>query len=249
MGGCAILMETPSEWTSASQIQQRFMQRSRPMVNGLEYSARCRQVHAVGGDFYDFLPLANHQLAVAVGDASGKGLPGALMVSNVQSSVRTASFFAADDLPVTLDAVNRQVYESSLADRYATLFYCVFDGGSRTMRYVNAGQQPPMLIRRKDPAILLEAGGAPIGMFPTWNYEEGVIQLESGDVILAYTDGVIEATNADGEEWGLAGVRKALAEWDPQSCEDMVDRIFAALDEYTDGLQWDDATVVALRVR
>lgn len=249
MAACAVLMETPSEWTSAWQVQQRFMQRSRPTVDGLEYSARCRQVNAVGGDFYDFLPLANDQLAVAVGDASGKGLPGALMVSNVQSSVRTASFFAADNLPVTLDAVNRQVYESSLADRYATLFYCVFDGRTRTLRYVNAGQQPPMLIRQKNSAVLLEEGGAPVGMFPAWNYDEGVIQLESGDVILAYTDGVIEATNAEGEEWGLAGIRKALAECDRRPCEDMVDGVFAALDEYTNGLQCDDATVVALRVR
>lgn len=92
MAGYAVTMETPSEWISASQVQQRFMQRSRPMVDGLAYSAYCRQVNAVGGDFYDFLPLGDGRMAIAVGDASGKGLPGALMVSNVQSSVRTASF-------------------------------------------------------------------------------------------------------------------------------------------------------------
>jgi sigma-B regulation protein RsbU (phosphoserine phosphatase) len=225
------------------------MQRSRPTVGGLGYSARCRQMQAVGGDFYDFLPLGDDRLALAVGDASGKGLPGALMVSNVQSSVRTASFFAADNLPVTLDAVNRQVYESSLADRYATLFYCVLDSSARILRYVNAGHPPALLIRRDGSCVFLEAGGAPVGMFPAWNYEEGVIDVRAGDVIVAYTDGVIEATNPEGEEWGLDGLREAVDECDSRSPEDIVNAVFAALDEYTDRRQGDDATVVALKVR
>lgn len=249
MTGHTVLTETASEWLWACQVQQRFMQRSRPSLSGLEYSARCRQMQAVGGDFYDFLPLGEDSLAVAVGDASGKGLPGALMVSNVQSSVRTASFFAADNLPVTLEAVNRQVYESSLADRYATLFYCVVDNATRMMRYVNAGHPPALLIRQDGSCVFLEAGGPPVGMFPAWNYEEGVIELHSGDVILAYTDGVIEATNPEGEEWGLDGLRNALDRYHSRSPEDIVDAVFAALDKYTDGVQADDATVVALRVR
>lgn len=145
---------------------------------------------------------------------------------------------------MTLDAVNRQVYESSLADKYATLFYCVFDGCTRTLRYVSAGHQPPMLIRRDGSIVRLEAGGAPVGMFPAWNYEEGVIELHAGDVIVASTDGVTEATNAGGEEWGLEGLRNVLAERNPRSPQDIVDTIFAALDEYTGGSQTDDATVV-----
>lgn len=248
MTGQAVVMENPSDWASACQIQERFMQRSRSTVHGLDYHARCRQMGVVGGDFYDFLPLGGDSLAIAVGDASGKGLPGALMVSNVQSSVRTASFFSADDLPLTLDVVNRQVYESSLADRYATLFYCVFDGSTRTLRYVNAGHPPPMLIRRDHSSVLLEAGGAPVGMFPAWRYEEGVVELQAGDVIVACTDGVLEATNAEGDEWGLEGLRKALSECHRRVSEDIVDAVFAALDEYTGGLQTDDATIMTLQV-
>lgn len=248
MTGQAVVMENSSEWASACQIQERFMQRSRPSVEALDYDARCRQVGVLGGDFYAFLPLGGDRVAIAVGDASGKGLPGALMVSNVQSSVRTASFFAAEDLPLTLDVVNRQVYESSLADRYATLFYAVFDGGTRALRYVNAGHQPPILIRRDKSMVLFEAGGAPVGMFPEWKYEEGVVELQAGDVILACTDGVIEATDAEGNEWGLQGLRKALSECHRRSCEDILDKILAALDEYTDGVQTDDATVLALQV-
>ena len=249
MTGHAVLMEAPSEWLRACTVQQRFMERSRPTVNGLEYSARCRQVHPVGGDFYDFLPLGDDRLAIAIGDASGKGLTAALMISNVQSSVRTASFFAADNLLVTLDAVNRQVYESSLADRYATLFYCVFDSRARTLRYVNAGHQPPMLIHRDNSTVFLDGGGAPVGMFPAWNYVEGVVELYAGDVIVAYTDGVTEATSPAGEEWGLEGLQRAFEECDSQSSEDIVDAIFEGLDEHTHALQTDDATVVILQVR
>ena len=248
MSGHAILAETSSEWANACQVQVRFMQRSRSTIDGLDYDARCRQVHSVGGDFYDFLPLADHRLAIAVGDASGKGLPGALMVSNVQSSVRTALLFAGDNLPLTLDAVNRQVFESSLADRYATLFYGLFDSRTRTLRYVNAGHQPPMLIRPDNSTSFLEAGGAPVGMFPLWNYREGIVELHAGDVILACTDGVLEAINPEGEEWGSKGLKAAFADYDPRSAGDTVDSIFAALDEYTGGVLTDDATVVALHV-
>ena len=252
MTGYAVPAEASSDLKCASQIQARFMQRSHPDVQGMEYSARCQQLHEVGGDFYDFLPLAVdglvHRLAIVVGDASGKGLSGALMASNLQSSVRTASFFAGDNLPVILDAVNRQMYESSLADRYGTLFYCIFDGSTRTLRYVNAGHPPAILIRRDGSTVFLEAGGAPVGMFPTWNYKEDVVELQAGDVILAYTDGVIEATNPEGEEWGLDGLRKALSDSGPRTSEEIVETMFAALDDYTERLQTDDITAVALRV-
>lgn len=244
----AVLMETPSEWIAACEIQERFMQHSRLPVDGLDYSARCRQVHALGGDFYDFVPLADDRLAIAVGDASGKGLPAALMVSNVLSSLRTASLFAGDDGPAVLDAVNRQVYESSLADRYATVFYGVFHSATRMLRYVNAGHNSPMVIRRDNSILWLEAGGAPVGMFPDWKYEQGAVELHPGDVIVAYTDGVIEAMNPDGEESGVDGLRKAVVGCHERSPEDIVHAIFTATDEFTQRVQTDDATVVALRV-
>jgi phosphoserine phosphatase RsbU/P len=146
-----------------------------------------------------------------------------------------------------VDAVNRQVYESSLADRYATLFHGVFDSATRTLRYVNAGHNPPIVIRRDNSIVWLEAGGAPVGMFPDWKYEEGAVQLHPGDLILAYTDGVIDATNSDGEEWGIEGLRNAVAECQTQDADDIVRAIFTALDEYTGGVQTDDATIAALR--
>ena len=239
--------ETPSEWTSAWEVQQRFMQHSLPAVVSLNHSAQCRQVDAIGGDFYDFVPLADHRLAIVVGDASGKGLPAALMASNVHSSLRTASLFVDNDGPAALNAVNRQVYESSLENRYATLFYAVFANATRTLRYVNAGHHPPMIIQGDGTILWLETGGAPLGMFPDWKYEEGAVEFCPGDLMLAYTDGVVEAANPNGEEWGIEGLQNAAAECDSQSPAGIVQAIFAAMDDFTHGRQTDDATVLVLR--
>ncbi len=142
------------------------MQHLCPAIDTLDYSARCRQAQELGGDCYDFVPLPKNRLALAVGDASGKGLAAALMISNVQSSLRTAALLTGNDRAAVLGAVNRQVHASSLAERYATLFYGVFDGATRTLRYVNAGHNPPMVIRRDGSVVWLETGGAPVGMFP-----------------------------------------------------------------------------------
>jgi sigma-B regulation protein RsbU (phosphoserine phosphatase) len=205
-------------------------------------------VGELGGDCYTFIPLEPDRIALAIGDASGKGLAAALMISNVQSSLRTAAFLTPDDGAVALRAVNRQVYGSSLADRYATLFYGVFDSSTRTVRYVNAGHNPPMIIRRDGSTEWLETGGAPVGMFADWMYEEASVRLNPGDLLLAYTDGVVEALNPEGEEWGVEGLRRVAMECEAQRADEVVQEIFRSMSEYSRGRQSDDATVVALRV-
>ena len=245
----ALLMDVSQDWAVACDIQQRFMQSMDPASDAWDYSARCRQVHALGGDCYDFVPLPDDRLAMAIGDASGKGVAAALMISNVQSSLRTAALFTGNHGPAVLGVVNRQVFASSLAERYATVFYGVFDGGTRTLRYVNAGHNHPIAIRRDGTILGLDIGGPPVGMFRDSNYEEGVIQLGPGDLILAYSDGVTEVVNPAGDEWGIEGLRKAATESGAQCAGDMVEAIFASMDEFSQGRQTDDATVVAVRVQ
>jgi phosphoserine phosphatase RsbU/P len=244
----ALVVDVSRDWAIACDVQQWFMQGLDPAADPLDYSARCRQVHALGGDCYDFVPHAHNRLALTIGDASGKGLAAALMIANVQSSLRTAALLSGNDLAAVLGVVNRQVHASSLADRYATLFYGVFDGVTRTLQYVNAGHNPPMVIRRDSSIIWLRAGGAPVGMFPNSNYEKGAVQLNPGDLVLAYTDGVIEAANSAGEEWGIEGLRRAAAESGAQCADDIVHSIFTSMDEFSRGRQTDDATVVVLLV-
>jgi sigma-B regulation protein RsbU (phosphoserine phosphatase) len=244
----AVLREPAGEWVAAFEVQQRFLQHSGPNIDSLDYCGRCRQMGEVGGDFYNFATIPGNRLEVAIGDASGKGFAAALMISNVQSSLRTATFFAGSNLASALEAVNRQVYGSSLASRYATLFYGVVDGATRTLHYVNAGHNPPMVIRPDGSIVWLKTGGAPVGLFPDSIYEEGSVQLGSGDLVLAYTDGVIESLNPSQWEWGIEGLRIAATESDAKSADDMVDAIMQSMDRFSHACQTDDATVAVIRV-
>jgi len=246
-----VVVDVSQDWILACDVQQRFMQGPGGNTSSMDYSARCRQVRALGGDCYDFMLLADDRLALVVGDASGKGLAAALMMANVQSSLRTAALFTGIDLAKLLNVVNHQAYDSSLADRYATVFYGVFDGATRRLRYVNAGHNPPIVVRQDGSVHRLEPGGAPVGMFPVSNYQESLLQLNPGDVVIAYTDGVIEATNPAGEEWGVQGLLEASVGCEPQcpkGAEDLVQLIFNSADEFCRGCQTDDATVAVLRV-
>jgi phosphoserine phosphatase RsbU/P len=245
----AVVTDVSHDWATACEVQERFMQYPGPSIDGLSYSARCRQVRALGGDCYDFLPLSRHRLALAVGDASGKSLAAALMISSVQSSLRTAASFAGNDAVAVVRAVNSQLHASSLADRYATLFYGVFEGTTRILRYVNAGHNPPIVIRQDGSVIWLDAGGVPAGIFPSWNYEEGTVHLRPGDLIIAYTDGVTEAENPAGEEWGVEGLRRAADECAAQRPDDIARAIFTSMDEFSRGRQTDDAGVIVARVK
>jgi len=214
MASDALVVDVSDDWIIASDVQQRFMHGLETGLDTLDYSAGCRQLRALGGDCFDFVTLGANRLALAIGDASGKGLAAALMIANVQSSLRTAALLAGSDGASVLGAVNRQVHASSLANRYATMFYGVVDAAEHTLRYVNAGHNPPMVIRPDGSILWLEAGGAPIGMFPGWTYREGMVQVHPGDLLLAYTDGVIEAVNAAGEEWGIeASGRRRWITW------------------------------------
>ena len=248
MASQAMVVEADQEWAAACEVQRGFMPHLLPKIDTLSCGAQCRQVRELGGDCYDFVRLPDYRVAVTVGDACGKGLAAALMISNVQSSLRTAALLGRNDGPTVLEAVNRQVHSSALSDRYATLFYGVFDASRRTLRYVNAGHNPPMLLRRDGSVDWLETGGAPVGIFSDWTYEEGVVQLNPGDLLVAYTDGITEAMNPAGDQWGVEGLHRAASESAAQSADEVVQAIFTSMDEFSRGRQNDDATVVVMRV-
>lgn len=245
-----MIVDVSQDWVLACDVQQGFMQAPCTASDSLDYSGRCQQIRALGGDCYGFISLQSDQTALVVGDASGKGLAAALMIANVQSSLRTAALFTGDDLVALFRAVNHEAYSSSLANRYATLFYGVFDSAKRKLRYVNAGHNPPLVLRSDRSVEWLEIGGAPVGMFPDSRYEEKVVALDSGDLVIAYTDGVVEATNRDGEEWGVQGLLRAAADeaQRPRRASDLVDFIFDAMDDFSDEHPADDATLAVVRV-
>jgi phosphoserine phosphatase RsbU/P len=241
----SIAADVREDWVVACGVQERFMEMPRAGSQTLTYSARCRQMRALGGDCFDFLPLPGRRLALTVADASGKGLSAALIIANVQSSLRTAALFAPGDVTAVVTAVNRQLYSSLPADRYVTLFYGVFDEDRRTLQYVNAGHNPPMVIRGGDPTTWLEASAPPVGVFADTAYKTHTVQLNQADLIVVYTDGIVEATNPAGDEWGVRGLLDAIAACQTHQPDNIVHDAFAALDEFSRDSQTDDATVLA----
>src|SRR5947207_3063643 len=153
----SVVVDVSQDWVVACGLQERFMKIPCAKAQALTCNARCRQMRALGGDCFQFVPLPGRRVVLAVADASGKGLPAALIMANVQSSLRTAALFAPEDPAAVVTAVNRQLHACSPVDRYATLFYGVFDENTRTLHYVNAGHNPAMVIRRRGAIIWLEA--------------------------------------------------------------------------------------------
>lgn len=241
-----MVVDVSQDWLLACSVQERFMREPTLGNCQVDYSASCRQLRALGGDCYDFSCQADGQLAMLVGDASGKGLAAALMMASVQASLRTAAVFSGDDLASLLRVVNAQACASSHADRYATLFYAVLDQSERTLRYVNAGHNPPVVLHGDGSIDWLEPSGAPVGLFPDATWQERAIRLQPGDRVVAYTDGVTEAFSPSGEEWGVEGLLQAADSGGLKSAIELVRSIFHAMDDFSKGVQTDDATVAVL---
>jgi phosphoserine phosphatase RsbU/P len=242
------VVDVSQDWVVACGLQERFMEIPCTKTQRLTYNARCRQMRALGGDCFQFVSLPGRRVALAVADASGKGLPAALIIANVQSSLRTAALFAPEDPAAVVSAVNRQLHACSPVDRYATLFYGVFDENTRTLHYVNAGHNPAVVIRCGGAVTWLEASASPVGLFAETVYHAQAVQLHPGDLILGYTDGIVEATNTAGKEWGVEGLLAAVQRCRTQQPESIVEAAFAALDEFSGDDQSDDATLLAALV-
>jgi sigma-B regulation protein RsbU (phosphoserine phosphatase) len=244
----SVVVDVSQDWVVACGLQERFMEIPCAKSQRLTYNARCRQMRALGGDCFHFVPLPGRRVALAVADASGKGLPAALIIANVQSSLHTAALFAPEDPAAVVTAVNRQLHACSPVDRYATLFYGVFDENTRTLRYVNAGHNPAVAIRSGGAFTRLEACAPPVGLFAETVYQAQAVQLYPGDLIAAYTDGIVEATNTAGEEWRVEGLLAAVKRCRTRQPESIVEAAFAALDEFSGNNQTDDATILAALV-
>jgi sigma-B regulation protein RsbU (phosphoserine phosphatase) len=241
------VVDVSQDWLQACSVQQRFMGRPTRNQCRVEYSASCRQLRALGGDCYDFSCQAGGQLTMLVGDASGKGVAAALMMASVLVSLRTAVCFTGSDLTALLRVVNAQACASSLADRYATLFYGVIDQTAHALRYVNAGHNPPIVFHRDGSIDWLEPSGPPVGLFPDATWQERVVRLQSGDRVVGYTDGVTEACSPSGEEWGIEGLLQYANYLETESADELVRSILNAMDDFSRGVQTDDATVAVLR--
>ena len=228
----------------AREVQERLFPQEYPPIEGLDYAGACRPARGVGGDYYDFIQLTTTELGIAIGDVSGKGIPAALLMASLRASLRGQTIRREDNLAQLMATVNQLVYESSSSNRYATFFYSQYDAASRRLAYVNGGHNPPMILRKGGDVIRLETGGPAIGLLPGCPYEQGVVQLQRGDVFLAFTDGISEAMNADDQEWGEDRLLACATRLNG-CARDGIAQIMAAADEFVAGAkQYDDMTIV-----
>ena len=197
----------------AAEVQKRLLPRRAPRSSGATLAAYTLAARSVGGDYYDFLDLPDDRLGIAVADVSGKGIAAALLMSVVQASLRLIAVDADMPLRQVASRMNAQLYRSTGTNKYATFFYAQLDPARRRLRYVNAGHNAPYLVHRPEAGadvVELAAGGTVLGLFPEADYEDAEVALHPGDLIVAFTDGVPEALNPAGEEFGEERVKDLL---------------------------------------
>ena len=237
----------------AREVQERLFPQRLPPISGIDYYGACRPALGVGGDYYDFLALPNGALGIAIGDVSGKGIGAALLMASLQASLRGQALIGQGDLAQLMANVNQLVYDATPVNRYATFFYGQFHRENRVFRYVNAGHNPPIVLRRSGEntihVIRLETGGPVVGLFPKAPYQEGALTMEPGDIFVGFTDGISEAMNKDDEEWGEERLIPAIASHASETAADLIPCLMAEADRFVAGApQHDDMTLVVMKL-
>jgi sigma-B regulation protein RsbU (phosphoserine phosphatase) len=215
----------------------------------------------VSGDYYDFVTL-DHSLAVAIGDVAGKGISAALLMAAIQSTMRTqltagAALSAAAaaggwaqpqfSTAHVVAQLNKQLYANTSPEKYATFCFAIYDETSGALRYTNAGHLPPILVRNGQPE-LLEVTGTVVGAFPFSRYEERTITLNPGDLLTAYTDGIVEPENEYGEQFGEERLSDLLMKYDKADTGELIARVMEHVRDWTGTSELqDDMTMVVIR--
>jgi sigma-B regulation protein RsbU (phosphoserine phosphatase) len=194
----------------AAEIQNLLIPQSIPSSSYLEIAAEYIPCKEVGGDFYDIIKLDKDRFIFVVADVSGKGIPGALVVSNMQATLRAFLEYSADLLPI-VTGLNEAIIRQTTSDRYITFFIGLYDHRKSSLTFINAGHNPPLLIKKEGKIHELKTGGIFIGFMP-WEFESETIPFDKGDTLIMYTDGLVEAMNFNEEEFELSRLKKILIE-------------------------------------
>ncbi|OLD24783.1 MAG: hypothetical protein AUJ04_08690 [Acidobacteria bacterium 13_1_40CM_3_55_6] len=231
----------------ASEIQQRFLPSKAPQVTGYELQGISFPCYEIGGDYYDFIERENGNLLVALGDVSGKGTAAALLMSSLHAAVH-AQADANDSIVKTIAAVNRYLVESIPPNRFVTLFYAELDPKNGSLAFLNAGHNPPLIVHAGGTMEQLASGGLPLGILADADFREGRTKLYPGDVLVIYSDGVSEAVNPNGEEFGATRLYEVVARNLDTSASGIRDRIESALTKFCQGTPAaDDITLVIVK--
>lgn len=244
-----------SELEIAREVQAQLFPKAAPASRTLKLAAVCNPARAVSGDYYDYMAISEGAVAFAIGDVAGKGISAALLMATIQSTMRTQlnaangtrpDHFSTASLVATL---NRQLYANTSPEKYATFYFGLYDETQQALTYTNAGHLPPILMRDGH-FEKLDPNGTVVGAFPSAKYGEETIRLEPGDILVAYTDGVIEPENTYGEMFGEARFQEVLAKYAKVDSAELMARTMEAVVQWTGSseLQDDMTMLVARRV-
>lgn len=230
----------------AKQIQLSILPRTKPAFGDFELAGRSKPVDLVGGDFYDFIPISDKILGVAIADSSGHGLPAALQVRDVHMGLRMG---LSRDYKIvrTIERLNAIIHESTLTSRFVSLFYGELEQNG-AFTYTNAGHPPPFHCSAVGGVAQLDRGGPVLGPLSEASYERGFVKLEPGDRLVLFTDGIVEMRDASGVEYGRDRLQQLICSLPDGSAAELVEAIFADVERFAGGERADDdRTVVAVR--
>lgn len=235
-----------SELQDAVAVQRRLMPTKLPKIQGLDIAGQCQPAGAVAGDYFDVLQLGE-RLGLCIADVIGKGLPAALMMSNLQAAVKVT---AADWVqPSELcDRVNALACRNGASDKFISFFYALYEPKTRTLKYSNAGHNPPIVVRANRDHFLLDTPDIVLGQVQDWQYHDAEYTMEPGDRLVLYTDGITEAGEQDGEEFGPDRLRDILLQNATSSASELLEMVIAKVGEHCHHSFADDATCLIFKV-
>ncbi len=234
------------EMQEARAIHDRALPKELPAIPSYEVAAFTQPLQLVGGDYYTVASIDDRHTALCIADVAGKGLPGALLMSSLQAATRP--LLEQNLAPRELcSRLNRLLCEVTPADKFVSLFYAVLDCAEDCLTYCNAGHNPPWLMHSDGSGTELESTGVVLGQFPDWSFEQKCVQIRSGDLLLLFTDGLTEASNAGEEPYGEWRLNRVACRNRARSADDLMQVLLRSVAEYCDGHFQDDTTVIVLK--
>jgi sigma-B regulation protein RsbU (phosphoserine phosphatase) len=231
----------------AARIQSELLPKAPPSIPGYDIAGRTLPAQEVGGDYFDFIPIDEHRWAFCLGDVTGKGLPASLLMANLQATLRGLTLSSTSPKSC-LEYSNRLLFQSTSPEKFATLFYAILDTRDHQIHFCNAGQDNPFLCSSRDETKRLKTGGIPLGMIPEYTYEDESASFEKGCFLVAYSDGVTEAMNAEEEMFGEACIASLIDQYRHASASELIDKIIGAVKQHAGGYpQSDDITLLVIR--
>jgi serine phosphatase RsbU (regulator of sigma subunit) len=233
----------------AKQVQARLFPQTLPQLNTLDYAGVCIQARAVGGDYYDFLDLGRGALGLVIADTSGKGIAAALLMANLQANLRSQSAIALAQPERFLQSVNQLFCKNTVDSAYATLFFGQYDDQARRLRFANCGHYSGVLLREGKTLERLDSTGTVLGLFPEWDCSIEERQFSPGDILALYTDGVTEAFDSSGEEYGETRLIDGLRKKRDLPSQSLLTEIVQDIQRFSGPEQYDDITLMIARCR